>query len=180
MNTRFQEFLQGAGRGAAGGLLAAGVMSRFQTVWSKAQEPSNGETQSEDESATVKAAEMLSHAVLRHPMSAQEKKIAGPLMHYAFGAVIGAAYGVLQSEVPMISRGAGTLYGTLVWAVADEVVVPALGLARPPQDYPPNVHARALAAHLVYGVALYGFDRVLRKLRSPEGKVSEGLRIQAA
>src|ERR1700678_440275 len=40
-----------------------------------------------------------------------------------------------------------------VWAIADEIAVPALKLSKPPTDYPVSTHASALAAHLVYGIS---------------------------
>jgi putative membrane protein len=46
---------------------------------------------------------------------------------------------------------AGIPFGAAVWLVADEVGVPAAGLANGPAEYPLSTHASALAAHVVYG-----------------------------
>ena len=57
-----------------------------------------------------------------------------------------------------------TPFGTAVWLGADEVAVPAFGLAGPPWEHPASVHARALTAHLVYGVATEGVRRLVRRI----------------
>jgi uncharacterized membrane protein YagU involved in acid resistance len=43
-------------------------------------------------------------------------------------------------------------YGATIWVVADEGVVPALGLSKSASEYPLSIHAYALASHLVYGL----------------------------
>ena len=54
----------------------------------------------------------------------------------------------------MLRKGFGSFYGTLVWAIADEGVIPAFGLSREPRDVSADVHAYALSGHCVYGAAL--------------------------
>jgi putative membrane protein len=84
-------------------------------------------------------------------------------LHYGFGALTGAAYGVLAELAPGVTRGVGVPFGTAVWLGADEIAVPAFGLSGLPWEHPPSVHARALAAHLVYGVATEGLRRLARR-----------------
>lgn len=83
----------------------------------------------------------------------------GVAAHYAFSASLGALYAVLGERMRWIRAGRGTLYGAGVWVVADEGVIPALGLSRGPRELGPGVLIYGLAAHLVYGWAL---DAVLR------------------
>jgi putative membrane protein len=90
--------------------------------------------------------------------------VAGPALHYGFGALTGAVYGALAELVPAVTWGAGAPFGTAVWLGADEVTVPALGLSGPPWESPPSVHARALGAHLVYGLTTEGVRRLARRL----------------
>jgi hypothetical protein len=169
--------------GAAAGLAATWVMTRFQEISERleqihpgdeprnpqhsakrgTQESSEGsERQGED--ATVKAADRLSRKLLHHPLSKAEKKKAGPAMHYGFGVLTGAVYGALAEVAPAVTRGAGAPFGTAVWLGADEITVPLLKLAGPPWEHPASVHARALAAHLVYGATTEGVRRLLRKV----------------
>jgi putative membrane protein len=169
---------KGAVAGVVAGLAAAWVMTQFQTLVGKltAGAPEENAQHSADRGsgesaedkgddghdATVKAAERLSRGVFHHELDEEEKKVAGPAMHYAMGAVSGGIYGAAAELAPVVSRGAGLPFGAAVWLAADEVAVPALGLSKAPTEYPASVHAQALAAHLVYGLVT---DLVLRGMR---------------
>jgi uncharacterized membrane protein YagU involved in acid resistance len=170
---------KGAAAGLAAGLAATWVMTRFQHLSGKLSEahkkedPQHSAKRGKQESAqqkkqgddaTVKAADKLSRGLFHHPLSQDEKKVAGPAVHYGFGALTGAAYGVLAELAPEVTRGVGAPFGTAVWLGADEVAVPAFGLSGPPWEHPASVHARALAAHLVYGVATEGLRRLARRV----------------
>lgn len=169
---------KGAAAGLAAGLAATWVMTQFQHLSGKLAEPPKKEdpqhsakrgkqesaqqkTQGDD--ATVKAADKLSRGLFHHALSQEEKKVAGPAVHYGFGALTGAAYGALAELDPRVTRGVGTPFGMAVWLGADEVAVPAFRLSGPPWAHPASVHARALAAHLVYGVATEGLRRLARR-----------------
>ena len=83
----------------------------------------------------------------------QEKAKAGPIVHYAFGTVMGALYGVATEYFPDARAGFGTIFGTLLFALADEAAVPLAGLSGKPSEYPASSHLRALASHIVYGAS---------------------------
>ncbi|HXW03770.1 MAG TPA: hypothetical protein VD833_00945 [Vicinamibacterales bacterium] len=63
-----------------------------------------------------------------------ERQRLGLLAHDAFAAGAGITYALFVSRIPAIGRGAGCLYGSLVWGAADELAVPALGLSRGPRE----------------------------------------------
>jgi putative membrane protein len=148
---------KGVAAGVAGGLVASYVMNQFQAVTKKlsAGEGNGGgqgeAAKNEGEDATVKTAEAITGA-FGHPISQDEKKVAGPVVHYAFGATMGAVYGALAELSPTVAKGAGVPFGTAVWLGADEIAVPALHLSKKPAESPPSVHASALASHVVYGL----------------------------
>jgi uncharacterized membrane protein YagU involved in acid resistance len=75
-------------------------------------------------------------------------------VHYAFGIVMGGFYGALAEIMPIATKGRGLAYGAGMWAIADEVVLPAAGFAKWWPSYPTQIHANALAAHLVYASVL--------------------------
>jgi putative membrane protein len=144
----------GVAAGVVGGLVASAAMDQFQVLVKKVQKPQNAEPPSaEGEPATVRAAEGLVEPVLHRKLTEDEKKVAGPAMHYAMGAVSGGIYGAVAAAFPVAAAGFGSLFGAVLWAIADEVVVPALGLSKSPTEYPPEVHANALASHVVYGIS---------------------------
>jgi putative membrane protein len=150
--------------GAAGGLAASYAMNAFQgflaTLERVYKGPKGEDTEADGppEDATVKTARSISTHLLHHDLTPSEAKWAGPLVHYAFGTLVGAAYGALAETARPAKAGAGTAYGTAVWLAADELAVPALGLSG--SQAPITSHAKMLAAHLVYGAATH-FTRKL-------------------
>ncbi|MGH9899399.1 MAG: DUF1440 domain-containing protein [Pyrinomonadaceae bacterium] len=162
--------------GLIAGLAASWTMDRFQGVWF-ALSPSNDSTKDEnsteenhrsedgDESgddATMKAASALSEGLFGHKMTTAEKKIAGPVVHYAVGATSGIVYGAAAEFLPEVTVGFGLPYGTVFWLVVDEGAVPLLRLSKPPTAYSLSTHSYALASHLVFGATAEGVRRLLR------------------
>lgn len=163
--------LEGGVAGTVGGLAGSWVMNQFQAIWSKAAEATqgNGGRDSEQQSdssddATVKLANKIAAPVLRRELTKEEKRTAGPVVHYTFGAVMGGVYGAAAEVVPRVRTGFGLPYGMTVFVSADEIAVPALGLSKSPAEYPVSTHAYALASHLVYGVTLELVRRGVRRL----------------
>jgi hypothetical protein len=160
----------GAAAGLIGGLAGSWVMEKFQAAWSRGMGPSPEPPQqsADDESgdATVRTAEAISERILGRPLTDVEKRRAGPVVHYAFGAATGALYGVVAEMQPAAAKGYGLPFGAAVWLGADEVAVPAFGLSKPPNEYPPSVHTYALASHLVYGLTTEVVRRAVRTMSS--------------
>ena len=94
----------------------------------------------------------------------------GAAAHYTFSATVGLIYGVLAARYPAIRSGFGVMYGTLVWAIADEGVVPALGLSRSPRELSAGIHLYSLIGHAIFGATLEG----VRRLGCREHKVNSG------
>lgn len=154
---------KGALSGAIAGLLASWTMNQFQDGLSKIQnQRSNRSQQGEGEDATMKAANLASEKILHRELSTEEKKKAGPYIHYGFGTIVGTIYGIMAEEFPVATSGFGTAYATGVFLVADEGAVSALGLGAKPNEVPLSSHAKALASHLVYGVSTESVRRVVR------------------
>lgn len=107
-----------------------------------------------DEDATELAGATAFEAMSGREPDAELEHGMGTAAHYAFGAAMGAAYALLSPRAPILCRGYGTLYGSLVWMLADEGLIPALGLSRGPRQLPARTHAYALAGHVVYGAAM--------------------------
>jgi hypothetical protein len=160
--------------GLAGGLAASWVMVQFQNAWSaasknlkrdsEAQSQQQQQQQSGDsEDATMKAADKLAHMAGRS-LTKEQKKKAGPAVHYAFGTLMGGVYGAGTELIPQNGAAAAALFGTGLFVAADEVAVPALGLAQSPRDYPLSTHLYGLASHLVYGFTAEYVRRGVRRL----------------
>jgi putative membrane protein len=173
------EVWKGLVAGLIGGLVASWTMNRFQDVWFKLsengdrsaggrstrqskEEQQTNSNEAEDDT-TVKAASAISEGIFSHKLSEDEKKIAGPAVHYALGTGVGGLYGAVAEVMPEVTTGAGLPFGVAFWLVVDETAVPVLGLSKPPTEYPASTHVYALASHLVYGCTAELVRRNLRK-----------------
>lgn len=148
---------RGFAAGMVGGVVASWTMNKAQSLLSRMrQQQSQSERQqsSSDEPATVKAAEAVSKRLFGHELTASEKEIGGEAAHYAMGTATGAIYGAMAEAVPEAASGRGLLFGTALWLIADETIVPALGLSKPAFEYPASTHAYAWASHLIYAVTV--------------------------
>jgi putative membrane protein len=138
---------KGSLAGVVGGLLGSYLMSKVHSVVQEAVSA----PQPQGEDSTVKAASALSRLILRKDLTPKQKEMASPLIHYAFGASIGAVYGAAAEFTPAVSAGWGTLFGISVWLGAHVIAVPALGFSEPVTRYSMREGAPELAAHIVYG-----------------------------
>ncbi len=162
--------------GLVGGLVGTWAMTEYQALWSRAVDgyasPSAGGSQDarewqerhdEGRNANEYAAQAAAHATLDRPLTREELRVGAPIMHYGFGSTMGAAYGALAEHSPSVTAGSGTVFGTAVWAGADEAVVPLLGWSRP-WKYPTEAHLQAFTAHLVFGLTTELARRATRRL----------------
>jgi putative membrane protein len=154
--------------GLAGGLAASWTMNQFQAGLSKLAKHSNGgaseQQEQQGDDATVKIASAVSETLAHHKLTPDEKRIAGPVVHYVFGSTIGALYGAAAEIAPVTSKAWGLPFGAAMWVGADEIGVPAAGLSGPPTQFSASTHASALAAHLVYGATTDGVRRLVRAM----------------
>ena len=154
-----QNLWKGFLAGALGGLAASFAMSQFHALF---QKPGPAALQSGEDS-TVKAASAVSRTVFHHKLTPDQRKIAGPIVHYSFGANVAAIYGTTAELAPMVSTGWGIPFGAAVWLGAHVITVPALGLSDPITHSAPRAEAVEFGAHLVYGAVVEGLRRFLRR-----------------
>jgi uncharacterized membrane protein YagU involved in acid resistance len=121
--------------GLVGGTIAAGAMSVVNRglteigVGARQQKPPA--EQQQDEDAALKVADGIARRLLRRPLPKAQKPLAGNLVHYAFGASIGALYGGVAAVVPRVTAAVGLPFGFAVWLGAHVITVPALGSQSP-------------------------------------------------
>lgn len=181
------EALKGLAAGIVAGLVGAAVMNQFQKLVSslmeRGEKSQGAQSQQEgspgraigrvldeygiddpDDSAPERLANAIGKGAFDVELDERQKEAGGAALHYAFGASMGAVYGLAAEVWPDVTAGAGTPYGAAVWLAADEGVVPLLGLSKAPTEYPASVHAYALASHLVYGATLEAVRRGVRRM----------------
>jgi putative membrane protein len=173
--------------GITGGLAASWVMNQFQSWWSRsthgvdrshgAQSLQHGSprhgiahalqasgSDQEKDDATMRTASAVSEGLFGNRLTEAEKQTGGTVAHYAMGATSGAIYGALAECFPITTGGAGLPFGAAVWLIADEGILPALGLSKSAKEYPPWIHAYAFTSHLVYGWATELGRRAVRRV----------------
>lgn len=176
---------KGLAAGAVGGLAAAFVMNQFQALWGELMEgterphgaqslqqgsPAHGVgrelrergSDEEEDNAAVRAASGVSELVFGHRLTKDGKETGGAVAHYAMGATSGAVYGAAAELLPEATASAGLPFGAAVWALADEAIVPALGLSKWPTEYPLKTHVYSFVSHLVYGLTTEAVRRGVR------------------
>ena len=119
--------------------------------------------EAEPDSVTMQAADAFAAAATggRH-LTHAERATGGTLVHYAFGTLMGVAYGMTAEVWEMPTVGWGGAFGTVLWLGTDLLSVPAVGFARWPKEEPAAAHLTHWMAHLVYGVGMEGTRRLLR------------------
>lgn len=163
---------KGIAAGIAGGMAGAYAMGLFATFCAKASEKMNDPQRhkklqraaADAQEATAKAADKLLRPVLGRRLTYSEKNTAKPLVHYAFGAGVGALYGATAEYVPIAKSLAGAPFGAAVFVGTHSVALPALHLTKSNRDYPLTLHAAEFGSHLVYGITLEGVRHLVRRL----------------
>jgi uncharacterized membrane protein YagU involved in acid resistance len=93
-------------------------------------------------------------------------RLAGRLVHLAYGAAWGMLYGLLQATYRRPPAASGATYGLVVWLVGPAFLVPAMRLMGKPSEEPAARSVALIAGHLVYGVALAtAFEALQRQTR---------------
>lgn len=174
-NVRKAHLASGIVAGIAGGLVASWIMNEFMenvgpSLQKAVQSENSGNQEQEPvgpkpDDATMKTADAVVSTVTggRH-LSHEQKEKGGPIVHYAFGAIMGATYGAIAEGVPAATVGFGTAFGAALFIGADLLAVPALNLSGSPADAPVSSLATPFAAHLVYGAVLETVRRMVRGL----------------
>jgi len=177
---------KGLAAGVVGGLVASWTMNQFQALWSKLTEgeershgaqslqqgspqqgigrklQAKGKDEPEDDAAE-RLANAISVGISDRELTKREKDAAGTALHYAMGVTSGALYGALAEAMPGATIGAGLPLGAAVWVIADEGIVPAVGLSKSHKEYPLSIHAYAISSHLVFGLTTELVRRAVRK-----------------
>ena len=148
--------LGAAVRGAAAGAVGTVTMTAVQAVEMKARgrEPST---------APAQVAKRVIEGVLQREVPEREIDTLNTAMHWVYGIGWGVAYGIVRgSRTTRPSLRGGLAFGVVVWG-ASLIELPALGLAPPVWEYPPQELALDVAFHLAYGAGTAAAFAALRR-----------------
>lgn len=139
---------------------AAGVAGEDPRGWTQKGPPhaldemdAAGQHHTEGESSTAAMGREAYEAVTGEEPSDEAKSEISYTVHWSYGTAAGALYGVLRGARADADLSGGLAFGTALWLLGDELMVPLLGLSKGATAYPPAQHAHRLGAHLAYGLA---------------------------
>ena len=126
----------------------------------KEWESSAGVTNWEEAPAPAHVGKRLVEGLFGIELAPKRARLVNNVMHWAYGILNGALYGIVAESLPSPRSRYGLPFGATVWA-GDYVILPAAKLYEPIWDYDAKTLANDLSAHLVYGLATASALRVL-------------------
>lgn len=88
----------------------------------------------------------------------------GTAMHFFYGGLWGAIYGLLQASLRLPPRLHGVLYGLVVWLIGPVTLVPAMGIMPPVREQGFRRVLIVAGFHVAYGLGLgLAFDAFTRR-----------------
>lgn len=107
----------------------------------------------EDAPAPAKVARRVIEGVFRREVPPERIGMLTNAMHWAYGTVWGAGFGLVRGSGLLRGAAGGAGFGMGVWAASYAQLVP-MGVEDPPWTYPPAVLAEEGAYHLAYGLGV--------------------------
>jgi hypothetical protein len=145
--------LRAVTRGLMAGVVGTAAMTVAQTAYLKAR----GE---EPSSTPAEVGRRIVEGVLQREVPEERMGTLNNVMHWLYGTSWGAVYGLLHASRRSGPIRDGTAFFALVWG-ASLVHLPAMGLAPPVWEYPPEGLASDVGFHVVYGMTVAAAYEVL-------------------
>lgn len=114
-------------------------------------ESSAGVTNWEEAPAPAHVGKRLVEGLFRIELPPTRARLVNNSMHWGYGIVNGAQYGIVAESLARPRIRYGLAFGAAVWA-GDYVILPAAKLYKPIWEYDAKTLANDLSAHLVYGL----------------------------
>ncbi|GLZ48851.1 hypothetical protein Acsp06_50360 [Actinomycetospora sp. NBRC 106375] len=110
--------------------------------------------------APAQVGRRLVEGLFRRELPERRAALVNNLIHWGYGTVTGAQYGLLAGSVRTPRTWFGVPFGSGVWGLS-YTVLPPTGLYEPIWRYDRRTLARDLGAHLVYGLGTAAAFRLL-------------------
>lgn len=150
--------------GTVSGLAGALVMHGFRIGWEKRASASpQSDIFGFDRESDINSVDSLCSALSLAPVPEADALKAALVLHYSFSAMAGVAYEFACQRLPQSSAGFGTLFGSTLWLLADEIAISVARLSDPVEKLP-AAHLSALCAHLLFGGSVEVMRRTLGRV----------------
>ncbi|HUZ78634.1 MAG TPA: hypothetical protein VMV93_13730 [Chloroflexota bacterium] len=110
--------------------------------------------------APAQVGKRLAEGFLQRPLPATAAPLTNNVVHWGYGMLWGALFGLVAGSARRQRLVFGPLFGALVW-LSSYVSLPAAGLYKPLWEYDRQTLAKDLSAHLTYGAATGAVLRLL-------------------
>lgn len=138
-------------------------MQRFRVAWNRhhAATPRDG-VFGLDREADLKSANIITNLFIGRTVSERSAERLALVLHYAYGAAAGVGYVLWIEASPAARTSYGTLFGTVLWLLGDELPIALSGLSNPfARSH--RSHLSALVAHLIFGSVTESVRKVLKR-----------------
>lgn len=168
--------VKGALAGAAGTVAMDLVwFSRYRRGGGKDRfvdwEFSSGVEDWDEAPAPAQLAKRVGEGYLQTEIPPEKAGVLNNTVHWSYGMLWGAVYGILAGSAKRARPAYGLLLGTLVWGAA-YVALPLAKLYEPMWKYEMPTLTKDLSAHLAYGLATSTAFRVLLAGRNRSTRLS--------
>jgi putative membrane protein len=151
MTDRRRSLVKGALAGLLGGLVGAGAKLVAEEFFPPRME------------GQPAPPVVLAEQMAGHPVTSTQEKAAVRGIHWGFGALAGAMYGVAVEIEPSLAAWRGAAFGVTLNRITHEALLPRMGLSPPKELQPPRERLSEWVTHAVYGVATDSVRRVVRR-----------------
>jgi putative membrane protein len=150
--TRERSLAKGLLAGLIGGVVAAAAKSLTERVYL-------ARTHGEPEPQSSPA-----ERIAGHEWATTQKSAAAESIHWGFGALAGAAYGVVVEYYPAANSKDAAAFGMALSSLTHGTALPGLRLSAAAGDQTTRERTSETASHVVFGVVTETVRRVVRKM----------------
>lgn len=111
-------------------------------------------------------AEVLVEKIAGESLTEEAKARAGKMVHWGFGAAVGAAYGALAEYYPAATAKEGATFGLALMTMTEETALPAMGVAEAAEEHTPRERTSEATSYLVYGLVAERVRSMVRRALS--------------
>lgn len=123
-----------------------------------------GEQAREQESATAAVGRIVHQTLTGREPGSELKEALSYWVHWEYGVTMGGLYGAARPYPRGSAVRGGTIYGTLLWLLGDELIVPLLGLSEGPTAHSKEEHLQSWGAHVAYGIGTAAATKALLRI----------------
>jgi hypothetical protein len=110
--------------------------------------------------APAQVGKRLFEGLFQRELPPERAALVSNVMHWAYGLLWGAQYGIVAGSLPTPRVRYGPVFGSIVWAT-DYAVLPPAKLYKPIWEYDAKTLAQDLSAHWAYGLGTAATFRLL-------------------